>query len=135
MPPDPFDPDTYLERGSNSEHEEPDFDVGTPDPAANITDTSEYYDDVDVDLRNAFWMLVIVFNISLFTVSLGFMLLYFRGDLTWGGLSLSIGVFLGIVGLVRYSRVKRQLEAGAFDLEPDTCSADESTGKREDTQK
>jgi len=122
------DPDELLEPDSSTrQHEETGFDVGEeavelgpPDPTPtppSAPDTAERYGDVDPALRGLFWKLVIVFNAGLFAVSLGAMLVAFRGEVAVGG-SLFVGGALALgYGLYGYRRGKRRLDDGEFDTE------------------
>lgn len=75
------------------------------------------------ELLEAFWVLVVVINVALFTLSLGLMFLLFRGDTTTGGWLLAAGLVLSGLAVRRYRRYERT----AFD----STAPSESDGRDE----
>ena len=82
--------------------DEPEAELLPDDPAAGLglevpraPDTSQ--NDVDPELKKQFWKLVLLFNVALFGMSLGVMLVGFEGRWTLGG-----AIFL--VGAVAFAR-------------------------------
>ena len=62
-------------------------------------------DDADPELRRRFWSLVLLFNVALFGMSLGLMLVGFEGRLKVGG-----AIFLvGLVAFLRGLRGSREV--------------------------
>lgn len=85
-PDDPFgDPGAAEER----------FDLDIPDAEA-----------ASPELQRAFWSLVAVFNIGLFAVSLGALLVGFRGQWNLGGSLLAAGAVLLAYGVWQYRRYR-----------------------------
>jgi hypothetical protein len=71
--------------------DEPDeFDPYSLGPGIPTVKTSEA--DVPAEVFTAFWAAVLFANVALFAISLGLMLIGFRGDWEMGGPSLLIGV-------------------------------------------
>lgn len=80
--------------------EEPDDPYGDPTEQFDLEIPEP--DDVPKDLWRAFWGLVAVFNIALFALALGPMLMVFRSQYLYGGVITSIGVVTLLYGLHRY---------------------------------
>lgn len=74
------------------------------DATAMDADATAMDPDVPSDLRRAFWTIVALANVSLFAVSLGVMLLVFRGQVAAGGASLVVGVAALALAVRRYRR-------------------------------
>ena len=55
-----------------------------------------------------FWSLVILFNIGLFGLTVGPMLIYFRGDWSLGGALLGLGALATIHGLYKYRSLRQR---------------------------
>lgn len=84
------------------------------DPSENIDDPSENVEptvpsirdyssvDADPELAQEFWIQVFLFNIALFAVSLGLMLIGFRQRWTFGGALLVVGIVAFARGFARY---------------------------------
>jgi hypothetical protein len=70
-------------------------------PSVDVPDAS----DADPALRRRFWLLVVVFDVALLAVSVGAMLVAFRGDLDTGGSLAGAGVVLFAYGYYRYRDV------------------------------
>lgn len=95
------------------EVEEPDpaEDIGPEVPEAsipgapNIPDPSE--NEVPDDLARTFWKLVMIFNVALLAVSLGPMLVFFRGQWVVGGAVFVLGVAFFVRGYLGYRQHTR----------------------------
>jgi hypothetical protein len=92
-----------------------------PDPPT-VPDTST--NEVDADLKKRFWSLVLVFNVALFGMSLGAMLVGFRGRWEVGGAIFAVGAFAFLRGWWGY----RQVSAEAADSEETDDSKGEDNG-------
>jgi hypothetical protein len=82
------------------------------DPERDLTNVpevdvpnSEPGDDVEVDseLATAFWVSVFFANVALAGLSIGAMLVYFRGDWMFGGAAFAVGLF-ALVRVYTYYR-------------------------------
>lgn len=77
-----------------------------PDPtsasAANLSNA-----DVDSELEKQFWSLVLLFNVALFAMSLGLMLVGFEGRWQVGGALFAVGAFAFVRGWYRYKSVRK----------------------------
>lgn len=119
---DPFDtdPDELLEsEDATSEYEKGNFDIEPEIPTApspDIPSPEDNYGDVDGNLRNSFWLLVLVFNVSLFAVSIGVMLVGFGTHPRLGLQVFAVGVVFGLYGWYRYRKTKERIEDGEFDV-------------------
>jgi hypothetical protein len=80
---------------------------GVEAPEVEIPDES----DASPELRRQFWWLVFVFNGALAGVSVGAMLVAFRGSWDLGGSMLAAGVVLFVYGYVRYRGYTRDGES------------------------
>ncbi|WP_331236364.1 DUF7322 domain-containing protein [Natronorarus salvus] len=69
-------------------------------------------------LLRAFWTLVLIAHIGVFGVSVGPMLVYFRGDWRLGGALALLGVFALAHGLLYYSRLDFDEMYGEQEGEP-----------------
>lgn len=94
-------------------------DVRIPEVTPPEQETDEF--DVPSDLLEAFWAVVIVINGAVLAVSIGAMLIGFRGDLRNGGILLAAGIVLFGFAARRY----RHLRDGDFS---DGNSSDTDTG-------
>lgn len=119
---DPFDtePDDLLEpEEAGPDYENGNFDVEPEVPTApspDIPSPQDNYEDVDGDLRNSFWLLVLVFNISVFAVSIGVMLVGFGTHPRLGLQAFAVGVIFGLYGWYRYRKTKQRIDDGEFDV-------------------
>jgi len=52
--------------------------------------------DVDPEILETFWRSVVLANVALFGLSLGPMLVYFRGWWLWGGAAVALGAVAGL---------------------------------------
>jgi hypothetical protein len=71
----------------------------------SVRDYSEV--DADPELQKEFWSQVLLFNIALFCLSLGVMLVVFRGQWTLGGGLFAVGLFAFGRGYRRYRTVQK----------------------------
>lgn len=60
--------------------------------------------DAPEEVQNAFWAAVLFANVGLMGVSLGAMLVFFRGDWVFGGGGLLVGTFALLMTYQRYRR-------------------------------
>jgi len=90
--PDEFDPDSLG----------PD----PPDPTPTLQESLDTAADVPDDLFRAFWASVLLLNVALAALSLGAMLVYFRGDYEAGGPALLIGAVAALATARYYWRFK-----------------------------
>ena len=89
----------------------PEVDVPTvPDPSAN---------EVPSDLARDFWKLVATFNVALFALALGPMLVVFRGELVNGGAVFLLGAGFFAYGYQRYRAVRARHDDDESDDEDD----------------
>jgi hypothetical protein len=81
--------------------------VDPPEVSTEFPTTDFEGADVSPELFRTFWLLVVLLNIGLFAASLGVMLLYFRGQVQFGG-----GLFVvGVAALTySYGRYRRYLD-------------------------
>lgn len=99
-----------------SKYEEPDPESKYSDPATELPNIPEApkplpESEVDTDLKVAFWSTVLVFNVALLALSLGLMLVYFRGQLRLGGGLFALGVFSAAHGYLKYRKYDDQYGA------------------------
>lgn len=134
---DPFDtdPDEILdsEADAGRQYEKGNFDVSPETPTApepEIPSPQDNYDDVDGDLRTSFWALVLVFNVSLFAMSLGVMLVVFDANQRLGAQLFLAGLVVTLYGLYRYRKTKRRIDRGEYDQ----STEGESDGKTDSEQ-
>lgn len=99
---DPFD--EFLEEDADRNDDLiPSVDIPEPDASGGGLDSAAV---------GLFWRLVLVFNVALFGVTVGPMILYFRRELLMGGGLLAVGVLAGVYGVVRYRRFERERNDG-----------------------
>lgn len=129
---DPFDtdPDDILnpEGDAGRQYEKGNFDVEPETPSApepEIPSPEDNYDDVDSDLQTAFWALVLVFNVSIFAMSLGAMLVIFDANRRLGAQVFLAGLVVTLYGLYRYRKTKRRIDDGEYDTSTDDRSETE----------
>lgn len=92
--PDGFDPTSVEPDTFDPESVESPIDIPeAPNPSDN---------DVSPELRRTFWLIVLMVNIGLFTLSVGVMVVVFWGQLRFGGSLVVLGVFALAVGYIRY---------------------------------
>ena len=63
-----------------------------PDVEPDLEESVAALDDVDDELFRAFWGAAVFLNVAVAALSIGLMLVYFRGDWTTGGGALVVGV-------------------------------------------
>lgn len=94
----------------------PEVEVPTvPDPSGN---------EVPEGLARDFWKLVATFNVALFALALGPMLVVFRGELVNGGAVFLLGAAFFFYGYQRYRKVKRRHADESDTPEDDAPDAD-----------
>jgi len=76
------------------------------DPEVDVPDPSE----APVQLRTAFWSLVVVFNAALLAVSVGAMFVAFRGRWEFGGVLVVAGALAFAFGVHRVRTVKERFD-------------------------
>ncbi|HET7322935.1 MAG TPA: hypothetical protein VFJ06_01240 [Halococcus sp.] len=94
--------DDPLNRSTEHEPDDPETKYAPDIPSVSIPDTSDV--DVPPELAQAFWRVVVAVNIGVFAVSLGLMLVYFRGEWQLGGSAVALGIVTLIYGYLRYWR-------------------------------
>lgn len=92
----------------------------TPSPPGLDTeqDLEANIGEVDDDTLSAFVTCAFLTNVALFGVSLGVMLVYFRGSWRWGGGAVVVGTLAGIRAYQQYRDWRRSREERSDD-EPD----------------
>ena len=78
------------------------FDPDSIGPKVDVPEAPSFDDGVDDDLFQAFWVTVLLANFGLFAVSLGAMLVVFRGQLQLGGFVFVLGALGLLFGYRRY---------------------------------
>ena len=118
----------FEEDQGNAWPDEPDeFDPDSigPDPPDSTSTLGESFGataDVSEDLFRAFWASVLFSNVALASLSLGAMLVYFRGDYGAGGPALVVGAVAALATARYYWRFKtgRYTQPGTGDDERGT---------------
>jgi hypothetical protein len=91
--------------------DEPDeFDPEAAGPQVEIPsvpDPSDADSSVDPAVQQLFWKLVLTFNVALFALSLGPMLVAFRGQWRLGGSVFALGAVTFGYGLTKYRQYRR----------------------------
>ncbi len=131
---DPFDgdPDDVFEpEEAETEYDEDQFDISNPAaayqegtfdtspsvpeaPAPNDLSNVEY-SDVDPELRQLFWKLVVVVKLSLLTLTLGVLFLTLGNSPTLGWQLLAFGAVLVSYGIYQYRQSKARIDDEGFD--------------------
>jgi hypothetical protein len=106
-----------------------------PDPPT-IPDTSA--NDADPELKKRFWSLVMIFNVALFGMSLGLMVVGFRGQWKVGGAIFAVGAFAFLRGWRGYQQVNAKVESSADESDsvaekPADADGSTDTAKSADT--
>jgi hypothetical protein len=102
-----------------------------PDPPT-VPDTST--NEADTELKKRFWSLVLVFNVALFGMSLGLMIVGFRERWKVGGVIFAVGAFAFLRGWRGYRRASAAVENGAeTDESEDEGGSDDSTDVPDDS--
>ena len=102
--------------------------IDVPDPAENLPDPTEKLDqtapdngvtefsrDADPALVNAFSRLVLALDVGLIALSLGVMLIWFRGNWGLGGRFAVAGGVVCVYAGYRYTAIRQRIDAGEFD--------------------
>ncbi|WP_137283391.1 DUF7322 domain-containing protein [Halorussus salinisoli] len=95
-----------------------------PDPP-RVPDTAT--NDASPELKKQFWSLVLIFNVALFGMSFGVMILGFQGRWKVGGAIFAVGAFAFARGWRRYRKVTS--DSGGPDEEVGGEDADETPDK------
>lgn len=95
-----------------------------PDPPT-VPDTSA--NEADPGLKKRFWSLVLVFNVALFGMSLGLMVVGFRGRWKIGGAIFAVGAFAFLRGWRGYRKVSAEVEASADGEDAKDLADEEDT--------
>lgn len=106
--PDPGKAAEPVDPGKAAEPDEQDFvkDLGPDVPEVDIPQPPDFSgNDVPDELARSFWKLVMVFNLALFALALGPMLIFFRGEWTNGTAVFALGLAAFVYGYRRYQRV------------------------------
>lgn len=114
--------------GDNDDEPEPDgrqFDAvtrfeepeepGPGDLGPPIPEAPEPAGDASPRVQFLFWGLVVVFNLAVLAVGVGFLLIVFDGNLELGAQVLGVGLLLFGYGVYRYRGAKREVEAITSD--------------------
>ncbi|MES3516533.1 MAG: hypothetical protein PPP58_02600 [Natronomonas sp.] len=127
---DPFGDDNWPDE---PEEFDPDS-LGPSAPSSEPEIDAEAIEEAPDGLFRAFVGAAVMLNIALFAISLGVMLLYFRGDVDTGGASILIGLLAGVFAARYYVGFKRgtftddqQSTDHSADRSETTLSADEQT--------
>lgn len=80
--------------------------------------------DVPEDLTRLFWFLVAVFNVAIFTLAFGAMLIVFRGQWVLGGQITLAGAVLFVYGYYRYRTRPEDWGSDGDATEGDTTGGD-----------
>ncbi|WP_458187128.1 DUF7322 domain-containing protein [Haladaptatus sp. NG-WS-4] len=109
-----FDRFGHDDEGSEDPGDAPEADLvpTVTDPSENLeidTPTVRDYSQVEVDseLQKEFWVQVLLFNVALFTVSLGLMLVGFERRWLFGGALVAVGLVAFARGYRRYRAVQK----------------------------
>lgn len=88
----PFGEVDPEERWGNPEEDLVDVPEVEPPTVRNPADDLPDATEVDSEIQSAFWGAVVYANVALLGVSLGLMLVGFRGQWRWGGAAVLVGV-------------------------------------------
>ncbi|AZH24861.1 DUF7322 domain-containing protein [Haloplanus aerogenes] len=111
---DPW-PDEPEEPNPESRWDDPERDL----PRDLTPDIDE--EDVDPEILETFWRSVVLANIALFGLSLGPMLVYFRGQWLWGGAAIALGAVAGLRVYHHYRAFQDRHVDGEDDDATDTA--------------
>lgn len=125
-PDDLFEPDEpeteYGEQQLNPENPATPYEEGTFDTSQSIPEapapddpTDVDYGDVDPELRQLFWKLVLVVKFALISLTLGALFLTLGDDFSLGVQFLAFGVVLISYGAYQYRKSKARIDAEEFD--------------------
>jgi hypothetical protein len=90
-----------------------------PDSSPTLGESIGASADVPEELFRAFWAAVLFFNVALAALSIGAMLIYFRGDYGTGVPVLLVGVVAGLATLRYYWGVKAGRYSGSKNADSD----------------
>lgn len=104
----------------------------TPDPPT-VPDTSKNESEADTELKKRFWSLVLIFNVALFGMSLGLMVVGFRGRWQVGGAIFAVGAFAFLRGWRGYQKVSAEVESAddSESTDTDDSAADDSSVQKD----
>lgn len=106
-PNEPDDPGNAAEMEDSAVPDEQELldDLGPDTPAVEIPEPPDPSEaDVSADLVRTFWRLVIIFNIAVFALGVGPMLVFFWGEWERGGLVFVLGLATFVYGYASYKR-------------------------------
>lgn len=134
--PSEHEPDEYDPEGDHEPEEyDPEAELRDPDAdGITIPTVSTAEDDVPADLAKTFWIVVVVVNAAILSLSLGALLLWFRGDATVGGSLLAGGVVLLALAVRRYRAFDHETpepSGGAVSESAGDGTAERPDGDRE----
>ncbi|WP_042663524.1 hypothetical protein [Haloferax sp. ATB1] len=105
-----------------------DADGDSDDPEGDGDDAPEFSPDVNPEVARLFWASVVLANVGLAGVTVGPMLVYFRGDTLLGG-----GLFLfGAVVLVRVYSIYREFKRGEWQDDEDDADGSDDADDEDD---
>ncbi|WP_435179638.1 DUF7322 domain-containing protein [Halorussus sp. AFM4] len=136
MPPDdptPDEPDNSAGELLPEDRPGPEADLLPDDPSEGLApdppSVPEFSaDDADTELRRQFWSLVLLFNVALFGMSLGLMLVGFEGEWKIGGGLFVVGAFAFARGWHGYRRATADADGtdGGETVDSEKDGADEA---------
>ena len=98
----PFDEDDDTLWSDDDE-----FEPDRPGPKIDIPETPDLSDiDASSNVAQTFWLVVVMVDIGLLAISLGIMIVVFRGQLRFGASVFAIGVLALLLGYRRYRNYK-----------------------------
>lgn len=124
MPSDSW-PDEPEEPSDEPEEFDPMADIGPAVPEVDIPDTTKSSAEVPDDLARTFWKLVAVFNLALFAIALGPMLVFFRGEVINGTAIFVLGAGFFGYGYLRYRRYMESRDGEGTAAEQSDADPDE----------
>ncbi|WP_181693314.1 hypothetical protein [Natronomonas sp. LN261] len=93
-----------------------------PDSTRTLRESLGATEDVSEDLFRAFWASVLLLNVALAALSIGAMLVYFRGNYAGGGPAL----FIGAVAALATARYYWRFKTGQYADDSPTGSGEKS---------
>lgn len=139
-PDDLFEPDEpeteYGEQQFNSDNPAAQYEEGTFDTSQSIPEAPEPddltdvdYSDVDPELRQLFWKLVLVVKFALISLTLGALFLTVGNDASLGVQFLAFGAILVSYGAYQYRKSKARIDSEEFDsVQSDEDATEYPTG-------
>ena len=97
-------------------------------PADRLPDPA----DVDPAIQTAFWAAVVYANVALFGVSLGAMLIGFRGQWRWGGAAVLVGLLAAVRTYQTYRAFRNRDRDEGEEPSPDGDADDGADATPED---